>query len=716
MAAPEEQVIRLRPIRRWLEEIPIGEPLQRRNAVTLQIFAFAFLLGGLILEGLRASSAGRPSATVAINGINLAITLLAVYWLRRGLYQRAVTLLVAGFGTVLALAYALGGLQFSRDGIRAFTAVLTLAALLLGRRALWASLLAFFAALAIGYARDLGFLGGAGPHPPPPASPGGFFWSSVITFVILAIILDRFGLTVQEALRDRRRAETALRNSEELFRVAFQTNPHSITISRSDDGVCVAVNDGFPTLTGWSREEAVGRTAAQLRLWVDLEARHQILEQVRRDGQVRDQIVRFRRRGGSEFLGRLNAQQFDLAGQGHLLILVSDVTAEHAAEADRALLQAQLLQSQKLESIGRVAGGVAHDLNNLLTAVLGYTDLLEPGLREDQQRADLGQIRLGGQRAAGLTRQLLSFARKQPIEPRDLDLNTLVGNLGGLLRRLIGEQIDFEVRPCPGDAWVRADPGQLEQVVLNLVVNARDAMPEGGRLLLETIALPAAAVPLERVPGLSDADHLVIAVTDTGSGMTAEVVQHLFEPFFTTKEPGKGTGLGLATCYGIVQQAGGQIGVRTRPGEGSSFRVYLPRLLGAHVAEPPAAAVEIRGGTETVLLVEDEEQLRALASRVLRQQGYRVLEATDGVHGLEVAATFGDGIDLVLTDVVMPRMGGRELAIRLRAVRPALRILFASGYAESPGELGSALLQKPFTAANLLQRVRQALDAGPAPA
>ena len=705
-------MILLSPIRRWLEEIPIAEPLRRRHAVTLQIFVFAFSIGAASLEVARVWSQHRLLPTTAINGINVAVALTAAYWLRKGLYQRAATLLVVGFGTVSLLAFAVGGLQFSRDAFKTFALVLTLAALLLGRRALWTALAAFGAAMSIAWARDLGYLGGSGPRWPT-SSPSGVFWSTAIAFGILAIVLDRFGLAVQEALSDRERAETALRNSEELFRVAFQTTPNSIGISRLDDGVVIAVNEGFTLLTGWPRSDALGRSAAEMGMWVDPAARERVLEILRRDGALRDFETRFQRRDGSVFIGSVTAQRFDLGGLPHQLTLTRDVTADRAAESERALLQAQLLQSQKLDSIGRVAGGVAHDLNNMLTAVLGYTDLLEVGLATERQRADLAQIRLGGQRAAGLTRQLLSFARKQPIAPRDLDLNALIANLGGLLRRLVGEQIEFVVRDCPGGGWVRADAGQLEQVLLNLVVNARDAMPGGGRLVIETSALPAAEMAAERVPGLAAEDHLVVAVSDTGSGMTADVVEHLFEPFFTTKEPGKGTGLGLATCYGIVQQAGGRIGVTTRLAKGSTFRIYLPRLRGVHATAPEASPGAVRGGSETVLLVEDEPQLRALASRVLREHGYRVLEASDGVQGLEVAAAYARTIDLLLTDVVMPRLGGQALADKLRAARPAVRVLFASGYSDSPDRLvaqGNSLLQKPFTASALLQHVRQSLD------
>jgi PAS domain S-box-containing protein len=702
-----------RALRRWLGGLPIADPLQRRHAVTLQVFALALALAAVVAESVRVATGHFSLAVLAINGVNAALCLTAVMFLRRGHYHRAAVLFVAGYGAVQAIAYSLGGLQFSRDGLKNIGLGLTLAALLAGRRALWAMLGVFTTAMIVAYARDLGYLGGAGPGTPP-GTPGGLFWTTVASFLVLAIVLDRFGLTVRESLADRRRAEKALRNSEELFRVAFQSSPNSINISRLDGGVYMAVNAGFTRLTGWPADEAVGRTSEEMGLWVDRDARDRAINDLLREGVVHDFQARFRRRDGSEFPGSLFAQRFDLGGRPHVLAVTRDLTASRAAETERALLQAQLLQAQKLESIGRVAGGVAHDLNNLLTAVLGYTDLLDRSLVSDAQRADLGQIRLGGQRAASLTRQLLSFARKQPIEPRDVEVDALIENLGGLLRGLLGAQIEFVVRFTDPGCAVRADPGQLEQVVLNLVVNARDAMAAGGRLCIETRALAAAQVASERVPGLTIADHVVIAVTDTGSGMTPEVVQHLFEPFFTTKGPGKGTGLGLATCYGIVRQAGGQIAVTTGPGKGSTFRVYLPRLPDSRPQAADAAAVPpSAGGSEVVLVVEDDPQLRALVTRILRGQGYRVLEAGDGVQGQLAAAAHDGEIDLLFTDVVMPRLGGRELAQQLRATRPRLRVLFTSGYTEKPldDDEASRLLQKPFTAAALLHRVRQALDA-----
>jgi PAS domain S-box-containing protein len=694
-------------VRRWFADLPIPDTLQRRHAVTLQVFALALALAAFTIEVVRIASGKFSPLVAVVNGINGVICLLAAVLLRKGHYRRAAGLFVAGYGTVQAVAFALAGFQFSRDGIKNIGLCLTLAALLAGRRALWGMLAALTAAISIGYLRDLGWLGGAGPQPQP-GSPLGVLWSSALSFVVLAIVLDRFGVTVQETLEQRQRAEEALRNSEELFRVAFQASPSAISISRLDDGVCMAVNPGFAQLWGYSSAEAVGRVMEELCVWDDPAARSEVLRALDRDGEASSSESWFRRGDGSRFLGAFLAKRFFLGVRPHVIAVTRDLTAAKAAEDERAQLQAQLLQAQKLDSVGRVAGGVAHDLNNLLTAVLGYADLLGDSLATETQRADLEQIREGAQRAAGLTRRLLSFARKQPVALRNVDVRALVEEMSGLLRRLAGEQIEFEVRTGDRQAVVLGDPGQLEQVILNLAVNARDAMPRGGSL---TIAVGPLSVR-ERVPGLPPGEHVEISVSDTGCGMTPKVQQHLFEPFFTTKEPGKGTGLGLATCYGIVTQAGGQIAVESTPGKGSTFRIYLPQAPGGAQEVAPAQTAR-RGGSEVILLVEDDPALRGLVSRVLRSEGYNVLEASNGIDGLLTAASDPRDIDLLLTDVVMPRLGGRELAEKLRATRPRIRVLFTSGYMETPVAPAEQFLPKPFTASALLQQIRQTLG-GPA--
>jgi PAS domain S-box-containing protein len=371
-------------------------------------------------------------------------------------------------------------------------------------------------------------------------------------------------------------------------------------------------------------------------------------------------------------------------------------------------LEEQLLQSQKLEAVGRLAGGVAHDFNNVLTAVLGFVSVASKSLPADSPvQAHLRAIRVGAERGGALTTQLLAFARKQVIEPRAVDLNELLGRVESLLRRVIGEDVELETR-LASDLWsVRADPGQLEQVLMNLAVNARDAMPGGGRLLIETANVAADDEAGERV---------LVRVTDTGVGMSEETLEHIFEPFYTTKESGKGTGLGLATCYGIVTQSGGSITVTSAPGRGATFEVMLLRADEPAAGEPSLPPVSPTSGGERILVVEDEPLVRNIIVLTLQSLGYEVVDASNGEEALRVAKGCGR-VDLLVTDVVMPQMGGRQLAERLRATEPGLAILYVSGYTEDAlvrSEIsveGTAFLQKPFSPDTLARRVREVLDA-----
>jgi signal transduction histidine kinase/CheY-like chemotaxis protein len=380
--------------------------------------------------------------------------------------------------------------------------------------------------------------------------------------------------------------------------------------------------------------------------------------------------------------------------------------------------QGQLEQAQKMDAVGRLAGGVAHDFNNLLTVILGRTDiLLHPLKPEDPMRRGTELIQRTAGRAADLTRQLLAFSRKQVLEPVVLDLSAVTTDMKDMLGRLIGEDVALLTTPTPGLGRVKADRGQIEQVIMNLAVNARDAMPQGGRLIVETADIDLDDEYVRRHVGARPGPHVMLAVSDTGTGIPHEIQPQIFEPFFTTKEQGKGTGLGLATVYGIVKQSGGYIEVDSEPGQGTTFRVYLPRLDAERApvdrsARPAAAA----GGTETILLVEDEEGVRELARDILRASGYTVLEARNGPEALLLCERHQGPLDMLLTDVVMPRMSGRELAERLAPLRPDLSVLYMSGYTDDAvirhGVLGAgtAFLQKPFTPAILAQRVRETLD------
>jgi PAS domain S-box-containing protein len=423
--------------------------------------------------------------------------------------------------------------------------------------------------------------------------------------------------------------------------------------------------------------------------------------------------ARVRHRNGSwrtlSFIGRPLPPETGMRG---LIINARDLT-------DRLQLEAQLRVSQKMEGIGRLAGGIAHDFNNLLTAILGYSELMEAQLPDDEDlRSSLREIHQAGERAAALTRQLLAFSRRQVLQPKLLDLNAVVSEMEKLLRRLIGEDVALTTRLDPALGSVKADPGQLEQVLMNLAVNARDAMPEGGTLTIETANTELDAGFAMAHPGARSGEYAVLTVADTGIGMSDEVRNHAFEPFFTTKEHGKGTGLGLATAYGIVKQSDGYITVDSEAGRGATFRIYFPRAAGAAAVSGlgERSALSPRG-TETILLVEDESGVRRLSRTILEAQGYTVLEAASGDEALEVARSHAGEIHLVATDVIMPGMSGRVLWDRLRVLREDPRVLFISGYTDDAIarhgvlESGIAFLQKPFTPFSLAQKVREVLDA-----
>jgi len=372
---------------------------------------------------------------------------------------------------------------------------------------------------------------------------------------------------------------------------------------------------------------------------------------------------------------------------------------------------------QKMEAIGQLAGGVAHDFNNLLTVINGFGELLAVRLEPtDPRRALVEEILKAGERAAALTQQLLAFSRRQVMVVQVVDLNEVVADTERMLRRLIGEDVELITLPDPELGRVRADPRQLQQVILNLAVNARDAMPHGGKLTIETANVELDETYARQHAAITPGAYVMLAVSDTGHGMDAETRSRIFEPFFTTKEQGKGTGLGLAMVYGIVKQSNGDIWVYSEPGQGTTFKLYFPRVDDAERPAPPGAPQEIPHGTETILLVEDEPQVRALARRVLEACGYTVLEAARGDEALQCCQQHAEPIHLLLTDVVMPGMGGPAVARLMARVHPEIKVLYMSGYTDAAVarhgmlEAGAALLQKPFTPTTLAQQVRRVLD------
>jgi PAS domain S-box-containing protein len=517
----------------------------------------------------------------------------------------------------------------------------------------------------------------------------------------------------QAILRDitgRKRMEAGLKESEERYRLLFERNLAGVYRS-TEEGRLLECNRAFARLLGYA---SPGEAMAHPGWWLhDRPGSHaEFWARLRREGSIVNHEGQARRKDGTPVWVIQNVSLLaDEDGEETILGTVFDVT-------ERRRLEEQLLQSQKMEAVGRLAGGIAHDFNNLLTAIAGYSDLLLGELpANDSRRESAVEIREAGRRAAGLTQQLLAFSRRQVLEPRVLDLNAVIAGMEKMLRRVIGEDIELTTALDP-DLWrTMADPGQIEQAIVNLAVNARDAMPRGGRLTLETgnVTLDEkfAGIYATVQPG----PHVMLAVSDTGVGMDAALQSRLFEPFFTTKERGKGTGLGLSTTYGIVKQSGGSIWVYSEPGVGTTFKIYLPRCdepLADH--DSPPMPLTPRTGSETVLLVEDETEVRRLVERLLRMQGYAVISAASPAEAIGAARASGK-IDLLVTDVIMPGMNGREMAAVLASERPRMRVLYMSGYTDAAiaqqGILppGTAFLSKPFTPDVLARKVREVLDA-----
>ena len=511
---------------------------------------------------------------------------------------------------------------------------------------------------------------------------------------------------------ERKEAQEAVRESEERYRLLFERNlagVYRVTLT----GRILECNDAFAHIFGY-------RTSADLldrdirTLYPVADHRREFVDRLLRDRNLVNYEMRGQRRDGTIVWTLENAALLADERAQDVIVegTVTDIT-------DRKLLEEQLRQSQKMEAIGQLAGGIAHDFNNLLTSVLGYSNLALNRLSPHEPiREEIEEIQKAGDRAANLTRQLLAFSRKQLFEPVVLDVNARIVESTRMLSRLIGERIRLVTELDPSLGSVRADPGQIEQVLVNLVVNARDAMPEGGTLTIRTQNADVDAVSARRHFGAAPGEYVVLTVADTGTGIDAETQKRIFEPFFTTKEKPLGTGLGLATVYGIVRQTKGQIFVASEPGRGATFAIYLPRLDAVPRADIAAPALPRPSrGTETILLVEDEGPVRELTRRCLEQRGYAVLPAANAEEALDLVAEHRGHLDLLLTDVVMPGASGPDLARRLTAERPGLQVLFVSGYPDdSPGsaeliEAGSAFLQKPFTADTLARKVRDLLDA-----
>jgi two-component system, cell cycle sensor histidine kinase and response regulator CckA len=631
-------------------------------------------------------------------------------------------------------------------------------------------------------------------------------------------------------------SDLELRQTAEKYSRMIQSSPDAITLRSLPDRRYIEINEGFTRLTGYSANEVIGKTPAELGIWVERTPHEATLQSLERAGQVHEEEFRFRTKSGEIRHGQLSAVRLVLNGEPVVLSITHDVTNlkrteealrrsetdfrslvedapygiyrvtvegrllqvnpalvkmlgydseadllrrnmttdvfrdparrvqlldEHSEKKDfrqveaewkrkdgrvitvrltgrpirqngsdlsyfevfaediteRRSLERQVVQAQKMDAIGRLAGGVAHDFNNLLAVILGHSELVAERAEADVKlRSSAEAIRKAGERAAALTLQLLTFSRKQVVEPKIIDMNLALTELEKLVRRVLTEDIELTTKLGAELGRIRIDPGQFDQVLMNLVVNARDALRRGGKIVLETSNIELDETYTRQHLGTSPGRYVVLSVSDTGIGMDPETLSHIFEPFFTTKEKGKGTGLGLSTVYGIVNQAGGHVMAYSEPGRGTTMRIYFPRVPAEAATEAPLAPLRaIPRGTETILVVEDETALRELTRGVLENSGYTVIDAADADEAIKTVNGNHSQIALLLTDVVMPRTSGTELADRLKKLRPDLKVLFMSGYSDDViahrGILeNAALIQKPFTKRVLLTRVRDLLD------
>ena len=501
---------------------------------------------------------------------------------------------------------------------------------------------------------------------------------------------------------------TERKQAEDIFRTAFKANPEPITIATISEGRYIDVNESFLRITGYRREEVIGRTSLELEFWKSPADRGKLVEMLWEHGSVHDLEITYRTKSGEERVALDSAEAIEIAGQDCIIAILRDIT-------EQKFLEKQLRQTQKMEAVGQLSGGIAHDFNNLLGVIIGYSEILEQRLpQNDPLRKECGQIKKAGQSAASLTRQLLAFSRQQVLETKVLDLNSIVLQVERMLRRLIGEHIDLKATLGTALGCIKADQSQIEQVIMNLAVNARDAMPHGGKVMIETANVDLDEEHARRHPPQKAGAYVLLTVADTGMGMDVETQSRIFEPFFTTKELGKGTGLGLSTVYGIVRQSGGHIWVYSEPGQGTTFKIYLPRIEQTVSSQKtgPGQSGSLHG-TETILLVEDEDALRELTRHLLEGNGYTVLEADRPDKAIEIAVQYNGVIHLMLSDMVMPGMNGRVLATNLATIRPEMKVVFMSGYTgfTHPGLVDSGVpqLPKPFTRETLLGKLHEVL-------
>jgi two-component system cell cycle sensor histidine kinase/response regulator CckA len=521
-------------------------------------------------------------------------------------------------------------------------------------------------------------------------------------------------IIVNRDISERKKTEEALRQSEAGFRSVVQDAPYGI-YRASSTGQILQVNPALEKMLGYELQDELLKSELVTGIFLHDGEYERLTELLIRTNEIKDVETEWKRRDGTPITVRCSGRRINDEGgmPAYFEVFAEDVT-------EKRVLEKQLRMAQKMEAIGRLSGGIAHDFNNLLGVIIGYSRVLKKELGGNSALCEHAvEIEKAGQRAASLTKQLLAFSRQQVLTPAVLNLNTLVSDMEGMLPRLLGEDIAVSLTLHSELGSVKADQSQIEQVIMNLAVNARDAMPQGGKLKIQTANVELDQVYARDHPGSKAGNYVLLAVTDTGTGMNAETLAHIFEPFYTTKERGKGTGLGLATVYGIVKQSNGYIVVDSAPGKGTTFQIYLPQ----HIGKPATEEREVDSGeklrgSESILLVEDSEPLRKLAQTFLESAGFRVMSAEHGEDALQVASRHGKTFDLLLTDVVMPGMNGRVLAEHLLPRQPGMRVLYMSGYTDSfiAGhgvlEPGTHLLHKPFTDEVLIRKVREVLDGG----
>ncbi|MEI7904451.1 MAG: PAS domain S-box protein [Candidatus Firestonebacteria bacterium] len=533
------------------------------------------------------------------------------------------------------------------------------------------------------------------------------------THQLIELSGEKLILTISEDISERRNDEIKLRESEEKFSKAFMESPDAISISSITPPAYIEINKGFTELTGYSVEETLGRSTLELKLFKDEADRERMLEQLKEKGRLNEFEVEMITKKGESKSVLLTMSIIEYRGSKHVLALIHNIT-------ERRKLEEQLLQARKMDALGTLVGGVAHDFNNMLAIIIGYSELtIELAEKQSEIKQNVTEIRQTAERAAALTAQLLAFSRKQPLKRSVLALNSSLDEIKKMLKRIIGEDIEFEFEPGPGLKNIYADKAQLDQVIINLITNSRDAMPKGGKLSIKTENVTLDAESCGKLPGSRPGKFVCMVVKDSGLGISPEQQKHLFEPFYTTKPFGRGSGLGLSVIHGIVEQQEGWINVFSEEGKGAEFRVYFPAVKektpadsGKIVPEPPSKT----GNGEKILIVEDEEILRNMLVRILKQNKYTVLQAESGAEALRLFGKEKSGIDLLFSDSVMPGMKGLELAKKLKSLNPDMKVIVSSGYLDDKSDVGEIekagyeFLAKPYDLKDLFAKIARVLQ------